>query len=433
MASITRQGNGRRLIQFVAGDGKRKSIRLGKVPQRVAEEIRVKVEQLVAAAASKFPIDHETARWLAEIGDDLADKLAAVGLIPKRAVTHLGDFLASYIGSRTDVKPLTRRSLYAARTKLVRFFGSEKALRDVTPGDADAWLLWLKGQYAGGTTGRAIKFGKQFFRAAFRQRLIPENPFDDVKAPSQANEARKHFVSKDVAKNVLDACPDAEWRLIFALSRFGGVRCPSETLALRWQDVDWERDRFWVPSSKTESHEGHEGRWVPIFLELRPYLEDAFDQALDGSLHVISSYRDPSKNFRTRMLRIIHRAGLTPWPKLFHNLRATRETELAAEYPVHVVCAWIGNSALIAAKHYLQVTDDDYKRAAKCDAPALQNAVRQPAARPCNDSQDLPELGEGREFVPNDSTASDSLRNEKYARRDSNPQPMVPKTIALSS
>jgi len=25
------------------------------------------------------------------------------------------------------------------------------------------------------------------------------------------------------------------------------------------------------------------------------------------------------------------------------------------------------------------------------------------------------------------------LRNEKYARRDSNPQPMVPKTIALSS
>src|SRR6516225_7934624 len=105
MASITRQSNGKRLIQFVAGDGKRKSIRLGKVPQRVAEEIRVKVEHLLASRASNCPIDHETARWLAEISDDLTEKLAAAELIPKRAVARLDDFLVSYISSRTDVKP----------------------------------------------------------------------------------------------------------------------------------------------------------------------------------------------------------------------------------------------------------------------------------------------------------------------------------------
>jgi hypothetical protein len=62
-------------------------------------------------------------------------------------------------------------------------------------------------------------------------------------------------------------------------------------------------------------------------------------------------------------MRIIRRAGLTPWPKLFHNLRASRETELAAEYPTHVVCAWIGNTERIAAKHYRQVTDDDFAQA----------------------------------------------------------------------
>ena len=37
--------------------------------------------------------------------------------------------------------------------------------------------------------------------------------------------------------------------------------------------------------------------------------------------------------------------------------RATRETELAALYPLHVVCAWIGNSRAVAQEHYLQVTD----------------------------------------------------------------------------
>lgn len=124
-----------------------------------------------------------------------------------------------------------------------------------------------------------------------------------------------------------------------------------------------EKNRFWVSSPKTEHHEGHEGRWVPIFPELRPYVEKAFEDAADGAVHVIARYRNPDKNFRTRFLKIIKRAGLTPWPKPFHNLRASRETELAATYPFHVVCAWIGNSATIAQKHYLQVTEDYFDRA----------------------------------------------------------------------
>jgi len=38
-------------------------------------------------------------------------------------------------------------------------------------------------------------------------------------------------------------------------------------------------------------------------------------------------------------------------PKLFQNLRSTRETELMETYPAHVVCAWIGNSEAVARKH----------------------------------------------------------------------------------
>jgi hypothetical protein len=52
MASISREPNGRKTIQFVAGDGRRRSIRLGKVSQRIAEEIKVRVEALLAAAVS---------------------------------------------------------------------------------------------------------------------------------------------------------------------------------------------------------------------------------------------------------------------------------------------------------------------------------------------------------------------------------------------
>jgi hypothetical protein len=64
-------------------------------------------------------------------------------------------------------------------------------------------------------------------------------------------------------------------------------------------------------------------------------------------------------------MRIIERAGLEPWPKLFQNLRSTRETELAEQFPIHVACSWIGNSKAVAAKHYLQTTDGHFQKAAQ--------------------------------------------------------------------
>ncbi len=66
---------------------------------------------------------------------------------------------------------------------------------------------------------------------------------------------------------------------------------------------------------------------------------------------------------RKQFLTILKRAGVSPWPKLFHNLRATRETELEDRFPSHVVCAWIGNSPQVAKKHYLQVTDAHFEKA----------------------------------------------------------------------
>ena len=91
----------------------------------------------------------------------------------------------------------------------------------------------------------------------------------------------------------------------------------------------------------------------------------AYAEAPAGTEYAIMRYRQRNSNLRTQLLRIIDRAGVTFWPKLFHNLRASRQTELTADSPLHVVCAWIGNSASIADKHYLQVTDDHYADAVR--------------------------------------------------------------------
>jgi hypothetical protein len=69
-------------------------------------------------------------------------------------------------------------------------------------------------------------------------------------------------------------------------------------------------------------------------------------------------------NLRTTFKKIVKRAGLTAWPRLFHNLRSSRQTELAERFPSHVVCDWLGNSEDIARKHYCQTTDAHFADAA---------------------------------------------------------------------
>lgn len=128
---------------------------------------------------------------------------------------------------------------------------------------------------------REVKRVKQFFRAAVCKQLIAENPFVDLASPAQVNKSRDHFIGRDVAGKVIDACPDAEWRLIVALSRYGGLRCPSEHLALQWTDIDWQAQPITVRSPKTEHHQDGDSRVIPFFPELRPFFEECLIAQFD--------------------------------------------------------------------------------------------------------------------------------------------------------
>jgi hypothetical protein len=90
-------------------------------------------------------------------------------------------------------------------------------------------------------------------------------------------------------------------------------------------------------------------------------------------LFLIVRYRDQNCNLRPQLQRIIEKAGLKPWPKLFANLRASRATELAEQFPGHTAAAWMGHSPQVAQKHYWQVTEEHFQQAISGSAPlALQ-------------------------------------------------------------
>ena len=74
------------------------------------------------------------------------------------------------------------------------------------------------------TIRKIIGVSKQFFAAAIDAELITKNPFKGQAVNVRANESRFFYVTPEIAQKVLEACPDAQWRLIFG---FGPLRGPT--------------------------------------------------------------------------------------------------------------------------------------------------------------------------------------------------------------
>ena len=416
MASIARdKDTGRRTVQFVAGDNSRKSIRLGKVTAKQAECAKGYIEDLIACNATGSSPKGTTAEWIVSIPSVLRKRLVRVGLIGPRdhdACPALGEWLNSYVDSRKDVKESTSTVYSHAKRNLLAFFDKTKPLNEITCADADAFGIFLKTDegLADNTVRRRMGIAKQFFRAAVRKKHIAENPFDGQSTLVRENRKRSYFVTQAETEAVLDCCPDAAWRLVFALARYGGLRCPSEIERLKWEDINWERMRFIIHSRKTEHHEKGGIRVAPIFPTLYPYLQDAFEQAKPGTIFCCPQFTNAAQMYRKVIVQAVKRAGLKPWPKLFQNCRASCETELAERFPIQVVCEWIGNSPPVAAKHYLQVTEDHYRK-------AVQNQVQSTAVPPRTASH--AEVGENSNLL-----AHNTIRKDAATCENTRPHPM---------
>lgn len=363
MASLVNRPKGHKWIQFRL-NGKRHTLRLGPVPIRDAQEVLRHVEQLIRSKLTG-QLDPSTARWVTVIAPQWREKLQATGLVDESMVQTLGG-LMEYIWRQLDVQDQTKANYRNVRRHLVQFFGEDRELRKITQGDCEEFRVWLTrlkkistktGTLAPVTASNRVMRAKYFFNVAVKKKWIDSNPFDGMKGFQTTNPGRFHFVDRERIDQVFAVLPDIHWKLILALARYGGLRCPSEIMKLRWCDIDWENGTMNVRSPKTAHHAGKEQRIVPIFPEIRPHLEACWEAAEEGEVYCVK-HRKSGQALSSDLRRYLRWANLVPWPKLFQNLRSTRETELVESFPVHVACAWIGNSARVAEKHYFQVTKE---------------------------------------------------------------------------
>lgn len=372
MATInTNPKTGSKRILFYDRNKKRRAICIGKASESTAEAIKTKVERFLNAQLLGEEPTRADIEWLGK--SKFLDKFRKAGLITApdiqaaKLVPTLDQFLADYSDRRRNsVKPATLLVWSQVTENLVQHMPKGILITEVTPGHAREFHEKLKLQYKKTTVSKRISITKQFFNDAVNWEIIAKSPFDKVSAP-KSKEQSNTFVPRDVIARILQKS-DTRWQVIFGLARFGGLRTPSETLSLKWSHIDWEKSMMHVPEPKVEHHDGRGVRNCPLFPELREILEIAFEVYGSTSQYVVDAdvYRTramrktgwANANLRTQALKILEKAGVDPWPRLFHSLRASRQTELESTFPTHVVCEWLGNSVQVARESYLMVTDD---------------------------------------------------------------------------
>jgi len=358
MASIVDDGNGFRRILFFL-DGQRKTVRLGKAPDKQAKTAKVRIETLVSAYGLNGVADDATIRWLNDLDDRMHNRIARTGLIAKRESALLGPWLASYMGGRVDLKPASRRALDSTVEKLLAAFDAKTPLRTITPTAGSEWQAALQGA---GLSVASVKHhvgnAKGLLAEAVRRSLISRNPFEHLASGAPAA-AEGHYVTPAEADKIIDAARGfgLPWVTLFGLARYAGLRVPSEIRSLTWADVDWARGRLTVKSCKTERFQGHERRVVPITPKLLAILRDAFEAAQEGETAVFP--RRSNACMGQTLEKILRRAGVERWPRLWQTLRASCEKEWAMTYPQFAVSLWIGHSIAISGRHYANAVPDE--------------------------------------------------------------------------
>ena len=121
------------------------------------------------------------------------------------------------------------------------------------------------------------------------------------------------------------------------------------------------QNRFLVHSPKTEHHENHASRLVPLFDELCMELERLrMESDSECMEYVVQSYQDTAWNLYKPFQEIAQRAGLGNIKSPFVNMRRSRSNDVVRCYGREMEKLWIGHTADVMEKHYLCPLEEDF-------------------------------------------------------------------------
>lgn len=350
----TKTRTGYRLRSYDAADSRRRhSIWLGDISQREAETIKRHVEAVIESQQLGTPMPGETQRWLGKVPDALRLKLSGILGTARTASEAIAEYVKWSMRNNAQA---TVASVECTLDQFANQFGRLQ-MRSLVAEDIDRWLD--SRNVVKNTMGKHAKTVKAWLAWCKQQGYI-----DDLRLKTSSNvkSGKKQFIGADLFATLLAGVRDPQDRCALAMARWSGIRVPSE-LVVRSDDVDFEDLTItYVDWKRTKRcNRGPPVRRItPLFPELLPFIEAVWLQRTEFLLPAIGDGGGVA--FAARIRAVRDRLGLT-WPRLFHSLRATRETELIAQFSMRAATEWIGNSPDVASEFYELITDETWERA----------------------------------------------------------------------
>jgi integrase len=154
----------------------------------------------------------------------------------------LGEFLDRWLA--TAAKPKLRDKSYRSYEGLLRRYVrpsiGDRVLSAITPLDLQDACQRLVDR---GLSSRTIRYTHSVLRSAIRQairwRLLLQDPTEGAQLP-RLGRREMRVLSAEQSRSFLKAALKTRYGPVFAIALTTGMR-PSEYLALKWPDIDWER------------------------------------------------------------------------------------------------------------------------------------------------------------------------------------------------
>jgi integrase len=307
---------------------------------------------------------HQALAVCAVISDEIA-QAASIRLTHGEKPMTLGQWREQWMSMRSDLLPSSRRVHERHWGMLLQQFGEDRMLVSITKAQAMEARARLEAaadekhgpnsiarSKAESTIARYCRNARLYWRDAIRMEYAKDNPWMSVRSTAPEVQVPRRVLTDAQVDAIMASCKKPGVRMLIALCYYAGLR-KSEAIALRWEHVDFDRNRISVYPPHGRVSTKHRFREVRLDKRLATILTEVLrtSETVCGRVTSARAWLD--------LQAAVRAAGVTG-DVSYQLMRSSRENHWMSDYPPNVVTAWLGHSAQVAARHYRGVPDRFY-------------------------------------------------------------------------
>lgn len=340
--------------------------------KRDAEQCRAIAEDIETAYKRGDSLQRRTTEQL-EIFVDFKKRLVKKGLIDVKGEATLSELFAAYFTDKeTTWSAGTTANKANMKRRFLAYFPESMRVNEFSKTEAQQFKMYLEQEQQRGiinkrTAAGIIREVKALFNWAVQNEIIDKSPFAYITGgAASATDERKEYIELSRVRALIDVMPTTELQALLWIVRRLGLRCQSETNALKWAAVDFNNDLITIDSPKTAS-KGKAQRVAPLFPDVKDFLlKLRNEQRANGIKSPFVFIHDRKRNnARNKIERAAKAAGVVLWVKLFQNMRLSASVDILRTFGNDAEALWVGHTPDVRALYYRGITSDTLT-AAKC-------------------------------------------------------------------